>query len=462
MFDSNLSNASDSLSQFVDPTSAGLSNNGEISNLFASQSGISRAIADAKTSLQAIATSTDLMTKLEIAFGTEFDRGIANSLFQHFASGDFSDLPTVEILPDRVLPTANSAFAAATDRVYLSDRFVAENVAKPDAITGVLLEEYGHAIDSLINRVDSLGDEGEIFSAIAQGGKLDESELRKLKAKDDTATIVVGGQTIAIEQAVFAGDPFANYYSGSADPDTIAGNGGDDTLLGNGGNDSILGGSGNDLLDGGLGQNTLDGGSGIDTASYASSTQNLIAALDGGGGAAGIANNPGNGIYDRLTNVENLVGGSGNDTLLGSSTDNEINGGSGNDFLNGFSGSDRLLGGEGDDTLNDQVGNDTLDGGNGNDSLVGGSLGNSLLIGGSGNDSLRYQGGSGNNGTLDGGSGNDSLIGDMSNDMLNGGSGNDTLDGGTGGNDTLDGFGFSNFEQDTLRWTPKTGQGVKL
>jgi hypothetical protein len=139
MFDSNLSGASDSLNQFADPIYTGLSDNGEISNLFASPSGISRSIAEAQASLQAIATSPDLMPKLEIAFGTQFDRDIATSLFQHFARGDFSALPTVEILSDSVLPTANGAFAAQTNKVYLNDRFVTENAAKLDVLTGVVL-----------------------------------------------------------------------------------------------------------------------------------------------------------------------------------------------------------------------------------------------------------------------------------------------------------------------------------
>jgi surface antigen len=228
MFDSHLSDASDSLNQFVDPTSACLSNNGEIPNLFASPSGISRSIADAKTSLQAIATSPDLMTKLEIAFGMEFDRGIANSLFQHFASGDFSVLPTVEILSDRVLPGANSAFAAATDRVYLRDRFVTENVGKPDAITGVLLEEYGHAIDSLINAVDAAGDEGEIFAAIGQGRKLDDQELLRLKAEDDSISINLNGKEILLEGNVTV---TATVIS-SGQPNTdVDGDGRDDAIV---------------------------------------------------------------------------------------------------------------------------------------------------------------------------------------------------------------------------------------
>jgi murein DD-endopeptidase MepM/ murein hydrolase activator NlpD len=202
MFDSYSSDTNDSLHQFADSSLTG-----QIPNF--TQSGGSnlipgyanQAIAAARTQLQAIATDPDLIPILQTAFGEAFNLDTANSLFAHFANGDFSALPTVEILSDRVLPTANGAFSAATDRVYLNNRFIADNSANLDAITGVVLEEYGHAIDSLINFSDSPGDEGEIFAAIATGKNLSEAEISSLKAEDDTATILLNGQTIAIEQA---------------------------------------------------------------------------------------------------------------------------------------------------------------------------------------------------------------------------------------------------------------------
>jgi Ca2+-binding RTX toxin-like protein len=108
-----------------------------------------------------------------------------------------------------------------------------------------------------------------------------------------------------------------------------------------------------------------------------------------------------------------------NQTIRGTSDNDNLMGGAGNDTLIGFAGNDNLNGGFGDDRL---------DGSSGNDNLMGG-FGNDTLIGGSGNDNLNGDFG---DDRLDGGSGNDNLIGGFGNDTLLGGSGNDNLDGGDG------------------------------
>jgi len=97
---------------------------------------------------------------------------------------------------------ANGVFVADTNTVYLSDRYIAENAVNIDAITGVVLEEYAHAIDFLINTTDSPGDEGAIFAASVQGQTLDATKLARLKAEDDTAVITLDGKDTVIEQSV--------------------------------------------------------------------------------------------------------------------------------------------------------------------------------------------------------------------------------------------------------------------
>jgi Ca2+-binding RTX toxin-like protein len=110
-----------------------------------------------------------------------------------------------------------------------------------------------------------------------------------------------------------------------------------------------------------------------------------------------------------------------------------IYGGSGNDSIEGTTGDDEIYGFEGKDTIQGGKGKDTIYGSEGSDDLKGGED-NDTLYGGVGDD------------TLIGESGNDELWGDDGNDVLNGGAGIDKLYGGEG-NDTFyinDSFDFIN------------------
>ncbi len=96
--------------------------------------------------------------------------------------------------------------------------------------------------------------------------------------------------------------------------------------------------------------------------------------------------------------VEKVLGGSGDDTLLGDGTANVLLGAAGNDRLAGAEGDDLLIGDAGNDTMAGDVGNDTLLGSDGNDALSGGD----------GNDDLKGEAG---NDTMDGGPGRDRQTG---------------------------------------------------
>ena len=134
---------------------------------------------------------------------------------------------------------------------------------------------------------------------------------------------------------------------------------------------------------------------------------------------------------------DNLNAGAGNDFIFGGNKGDVLRGGIGNDVVYGQDGGDDLYGDAGNDVLRGGKGGDTLDGGAGDDVLDGGDItedasGDDTLIGGDGGD------------ILVGGDGNDILYGDTEEvesivvgvDELYGGDGNDTLYGG-GGADTL-------------------------
>ena len=140
----------------------------------------------------------------------------------------------------------------------------------------------------------------------------------------------------------------------------LSGDDGDDTLTGGEGGDLITGGDGNDVIDSGGGfpvfpQDSLDGGpgddvlrlrprsgsirggEGIDLVDYSFLEGAVVINLGGFGGPVG------GGMFHFVDDeVENAAGGSGDDTITGSSFDNQLDGGEG---------VDTIAAGEGDDVV---------------------------------------------------------------------------------------------------------------
>jgi hypothetical protein len=107
--------------------------------------------------------------------------------------------PKLVLVDDTVLHGARSAYDMARNTIYLSRDFLSH--ADTSAITAVLVEEIGHAIDARVHAVDAPGDEGAIFAGYVLGHPPTGSELTALKAENDHGTITVNGKTIAVEFA---------------------------------------------------------------------------------------------------------------------------------------------------------------------------------------------------------------------------------------------------------------------
>lgn len=151
-----------------------------------------------RSKLQAVAAHEALFSSIfETAFGKSAD---ARDFRAAWLAGDWSCMPSIEIRRASEINGAKGAFAAATGTIYLAHEFVEANIDYPDLITAVLLEEYGHYIDSRINSHDSAGDEGDIFARLVQGKTISASELESLRAEDDTALALLDGQNVQIEQ----------------------------------------------------------------------------------------------------------------------------------------------------------------------------------------------------------------------------------------------------------------------
>jgi Ca2+-binding RTX toxin-like protein len=291
-------------------------------------------------------------------------------------------------------------------------------------------------------------------------------DLNDFLTIQDSASPASGGPRFVVDGGVgndiLTGGAGGEQIGGGANDDQLHGGVGNDRLDFPGtdppqdeslGNDLLDGGPGDDQLNGGgdvpgQGADTMQGGDGTDTADYTTRSNPLRISLDG------VNDDGASGDHDNVEpDVEGVIAGSDNDTLVGSGApnfldgragDDRISGGAGDDVMDGGAnspGDDSIDGGPGNDTAYGRAGDDALDGADGNDSLWG-SGGNDTVRGDSGDDSVR--GGAGAD-TVDGGDGNDivegaepDLIGADGGDDLSGGAGKDLLLG-EDGNDTLDG-----------------------
>ncbi|MBD1929708.1 VCBS repeat-containing protein [Trichocoleus sp. FACHB-90] len=157
------------------------------------------ATATAKEQLESFASDEEFIDKMNLAFGDDWQPEEANALIENLVSGEA--IPKIEIVPAANLK-ANGAFGE--DTIYLSEEFLTKNVANPEAVAGVLLEEIGHYVDRELNSVDSSGDEGDIFARLVQGETIAGAELAALKTENDSATIFLNGKEFLVE---LAGDP---------------------------------------------------------------------------------------------------------------------------------------------------------------------------------------------------------------------------------------------------------------
>ncbi len=252
-----------------------------------------------------------------------------------------------------------------------------------------------------------------------------------------------------IENGTMAAGVLSGSLEGNNGNNMLTGNSGENTLTGGDGDDTVNAGDGNDEIVGGrgAGNDTYNGGSSTDSVRYSSAITGITVNL-----TAGIAS--GNEIgNDALINIENIIGGQGNDTLLGNSSGNVISGHTGNDTLTGGGGMDIFNVDSGTDTITDL-------GYGGADVLVvsSGTTANATTLGvwiassssqNSGTANLTANGltvnlsaintgngwnvtNTGNGTTLIGSALSDSITGGLGNDLLNGSLGNNTLTGGVG------------------------------
>ncbi|MCC0177370.1 hypothetical protein I4641_10320 [Waterburya agarophytonicola K14] len=151
----------------------------------------------AQNSLQQFAVSPSFDTDLQLAFGNNI---AVDSLQTSWVDGEFV-FPEIEVVNSAEINYARGAFAQENSTIYLAQEFLASNQNNPDVVTNVLLEEYGHFVDSQLNLDDSSGDEGAIFAALVLEEDPTNTELQQLQNEDDTAIVTINGRAIEIEQS---------------------------------------------------------------------------------------------------------------------------------------------------------------------------------------------------------------------------------------------------------------------
>ncbi|QDZ41657.1 S8 family serine peptidase (plasmid) [Euhalothece natronophila Z-M001] len=145
------------------------------------------------------ATSGRLISAAQDALLLDDTPDSLETLVSQWQEGDFSQLPEIEVLSDSNISGAAGAYARSNETIYLNEDWLAS--ASEDRVMAVLTEELGHHLDNVVNEENTPGDEGAIFSALALGEELTETELETLRETDDQGTIEVEGEEIVVEQS---------------------------------------------------------------------------------------------------------------------------------------------------------------------------------------------------------------------------------------------------------------------
>jgi len=140
---------------------------------------------------------SDVQTDLSSVFGSNLE---IQQFSQSWKTGEFA-FPEIEVVQSSQIGNANGAFAKETNKIYLSQELLTTNAGNIDTIASVFLEEYGHYVDSELNTIDTPGDEGALFASLIQNQELSDRELEQLMGEDDTATVILDGKKIEIEQS---------------------------------------------------------------------------------------------------------------------------------------------------------------------------------------------------------------------------------------------------------------------
>jgi hypothetical protein len=99
------------------------------------------------------ATLESFWFDFDTVFGTQYNSTLAETIRLQWESGNFSQLPPIEVISGQILKAARGAYASETNLIYLSDVFL--KTASANDVNAVLLEEIGHWVDAQVNQDDT-------------------------------------------------------------------------------------------------------------------------------------------------------------------------------------------------------------------------------------------------------------------------------------------------------------------
>ena len=118
--------------------------------------------------VQAWVQNGELVSAAVHALGLGKEPLALTALAEALAQGDFSGLPTVELMADDELPGARSHFSESSQTVFLNTSWLAGS--DQDAVLHELTLRWGEHLDVLLNTSDTPGDEGSHFAALLSAG----------------------------------------------------------------------------------------------------------------------------------------------------------------------------------------------------------------------------------------------------------------------------------------------------
>ncbi|WP_310568222.1 VCBS domain-containing protein, partial [Hydrogenophaga sp.] len=153
-------------------------------------------------SAEAVADVTGVFAPQDSSTGTADSRTL--QALQDIRSGEAT--VSVELREHNELLGAFGAFAssgpAGAPVIYLNRDWVESQQTSVEAIQTVVLEEYGHYLDNLLNEgKDSLGDEGETFAHLVLQQQLSADDFSRMAVENDHVVIEMDGQPVELELA---------------------------------------------------------------------------------------------------------------------------------------------------------------------------------------------------------------------------------------------------------------------
>jgi hypothetical protein len=96
---------------------------------------------------------------------------------------------------------ARGAYAASNSTIYLNSTWLWR--ASKRQVLSVLTEEFGHHLDSQLNRDDTRGDEGELLSALLlRPSSLTPLQRRRILQDSDSGALLINAEPVAVELAL--------------------------------------------------------------------------------------------------------------------------------------------------------------------------------------------------------------------------------------------------------------------